>query len=146
MSAQPPQPRSASEVLKRGYSDDELAHIYALARFCLENGDMRRAEAILAGINEVAPDFAPGWLAMCALCTLNKNNEQALLCARHALRADTDSVEAMLFLICCLLSNRDFNAAGSYLGEVGERIEAGIVDGPNLLKFYQAQLARYQNR
>ena len=146
MNANPPRPRAPSEVLKRGYSDEELAHLYALARFCLENGDVRRAEAIAFGINEVAPDFAPGWLAACAIHTLNKNNEAALNAARQALRADAESVEAMLFLICGLLGAQDFNAAGSYLGEVGERIEAGLVDNPNLLRFYQAQLARYQNR
>jgi len=145
MSEKNVRPRSPSEVLKRGYSDDELAHIYALGRFCLENGDLRRAEGIMFGINEVAPDFAPAWLGACVIHILNKNQEGALTAARQALRADSGSVEAMLFLICCLLGARDFNAAGSYLGEVGELIDAGSVDNPHLLRFYRAQFARYQN-
>jgi hypothetical protein len=139
-------PRSPSEVLKRGYSDEELGHIYALARFCLENGDTRRAETILFGINEVAPDFGLAWLGTCTIHSMNKNNEAALSAAKQALRTDPESIEAMLFLVCCLLTAKDFNAAGSYLGEIGERIDAGMVESPNLLRFYQAQLARYQNR
>jgi hypothetical protein len=138
--------RSGAEVLKRGYSDDELAQIYELGRFCLENGDVRRAEAIMFGLNEVAPEFAPAWLGTCCIHTQNKNYDGALHASRQALRADGESIEAMLFLACCLLSTKDFNSAGSYLGEVGERIESGGVDNPNLMRFYRAQLARYQNR
>ncbi len=141
-----PKERAAGDLVRRGYSDDELSHIYELGRFSLENGDTRRAETIMVGLNEVAPEFAPAWLGMCCIHTFNKNYDGALHAARQALRADSESVEAMLYLVCCLLSTNDFNSAGSYLGEVGERIEAGAVDNPNILRFYKAQLARYENR
>ena len=138
--------RSTAEVPRRGYSEEELSHIYELGRFCLENGEFRRAEAIMSGLNEVAPEFGPAWLGTCYIHTQSKNFDAAVHAARQALRADSESIEAMLFLVCCLLTTKDFNAAGSYLGEVGERFESGGVEKPNLLRYYRTQLARYQNR
>jgi len=140
------QPRPNTEGAKRGYSDEELNHIYELGRFCLENGDFRRAEVILSGLNDVAPEYSPAWLGTCCVQNSNKNYESAVVAAKQALRAEPESIEAMLFLSCSLLTIKDFNAAGSYLGEVGERLEGGSLKSPNLLRFYKAQLARYQNR
>ena len=57
-----------------------------------------------------------------------------------------DFTEAMLFLATCLLTNGDYNAAGTYLGEVGEKIESGMVDSPTVIRFFKGQLARFQNR
>ena len=141
-----PAERALPEAHRRGYSDDELAQIYELGRFSLENGDVRRAESIMFGLNEVAPEFAPGWLGSCTIHTQNKNYDGAVHAARQALRADPESPEAMLYLICCLLTVKDFNAAGSFLGEVGERVDTNAINTPNLLRFYRAQLARYQNK
>lgn len=138
--------KAPSEVLKRGYSDDEILHIYELGRLCLENGDVRRAESILSGLTYIAPDFAPAWLGMSYVHIQAKNHDAALQAARQALRLDAESVEAMLFLISCLLTHGDYNSAGTYLGEVADRIDGGSVDRPNLVRFYRAQLARYQNR
>ena len=134
------------DAQKRGYSDEELTHLYELGRFSLENGDIRRAEAILIGVSEIAPSFVPAWLGLCAIHHHNQKYDAALSSARQAIKGDPDSIEAMLYLICSLLTTGDFNSAGSYLGEVGERIEAGRGDNPYLLRFYKAQLARYQNR
>jgi len=135
-----------SEVLKRGYSDHEIAHIYELGRLFLENGDLRKAEAVLHGITEIAPEFASGWLGMAYVHIQNKSNDEAVYAARQALRIDPDFTEAMLFLISCLLTAGDYNSAGTYLGEVGEKIESGAVDHPNIIRFYGAQMARYTNR
>jgi tetratricopeptide (TPR) repeat protein len=141
-----PRKRTPSEVLKRGYSDEELNHIYELSRLLLESGDFRRAETILHGINEVAPDFGPAWLGMAFVRLHEKDYDKAATHARQALRINTDSVEAMLFLACALLSTGDYNSAGTQLGEIGERIESGAIDQPNLVRFYRAQLVRYQSR
>ena len=76
----------------------------------------------------------------------NKNFEAAISACGGALRADPNCSEAMLYLAACQLATGDFNSAGTYLGEVGERIEGGVIDDPSQIRFYKAQLARYQNR
>jgi len=141
-----PRQRVPSEVLKRGYSDEELSHIYELGRFFLENGDLRRGEVIMHGIAEIAPEFSAAWLALSYVQFVNKEIDAAMNFAKRALRVDPDSTEAMLVLVAGLLSSGDFNAAGTYLGEIGEKIEAGLVDDPGAVRFYRAQLARYQSR
>jgi len=141
-----PRKRSPSEILRRGYSDEEIAHLYELGRFFLENGDIRRAEIIITGITEVAPDFAPAWLAMSYIHIQGRNTDGAIFAARQALRVNPGSAEATLFLATCLLTSGDLNSAGTYLGEVGEMIESGSVDDANIVRFYRAQLARFQSR
>lgn len=141
-----PQRRSPSEVLKRGYSDEEIAHLYELGRFFLENGDLRRAEVLLTGITEVAPEFAPGWLGMAYIQIQSKNIDGAIFSARQALRVEPGMAEAILYLATCLLTTGDLNAAGTYLGEVGEMIDSGAIDDANIVRFYRAQLARFQSR
>lgn len=138
--------RQPSEVLKRGYSDEEISAIYELGRLSLENGDLRRAEAIMSGLTEVAPDFACAWLGMAYLHIQNQDFEAALTATRQALRVDPNFVEATLFLVTCLLTTGDVNSAGTYLGELGEMIESGAIEDPLMIRFYRTQLARYQNR
>lgn len=138
--------RVPSEVLKRGYSDEELGHIYELARLMLENGDVHKAEGILHGINQIAPDYAAAWLGMTYVHFVNNNTESAVLAARLALKADPSMSQALLALIAGLMSLGDYNSAGTHLGEVGEKIESGVVDDPRVIRFYRAQLARYQSR
>ncbi|MCB0334017.1 MAG: hypothetical protein KDD55_10995 [Bdellovibrionales bacterium] len=138
--------RSSSEVLRKGYSDEEVSSIYELARLHLENGQLAKGEAILDGLVEVSPDFAPAWLAKCYLSLMAQNLDKALFSARQALRIQPDFVEAILFLVACLMSVGDFNSAGTHLGEVGERIEAGMVTDPEVIRLYKAQLIRFQNK
>ena len=138
--------RSPSEVLKRGYSDDEIAHLYELGRLSLESGDVRRAEAIFVGLTEVAPDFSSAWLGLACIHVQNRDFEAGLQCTRSALKVEPSSAAAMLFLVTCLLTTGDFSSAGTYLGELGEMIESGTLEDPQLLRFYRMQLARYQNR
>lgn len=138
--------RSPSEVLRRGYSDEEVGHLYDLARLFLDNGNERDAEVLLNGLVEVAPDFAPAWLALCYVRIVQREYDEAIACARQALRIDPEFIEAMLLLVTCLITTRDFSSAGTYLGEVRERIDAGAVASPNLVRLYRVQLARYQMR
>ncbi len=138
--------RSPSEILRRGYSEDELTHIYELGRFSVENGDLQTATSIFAGINQIASDFAPAWLGSSYIHLMNKDFEHAITCANNALRSNPQMAEATLYLVACLLSIGDINTAGTYLGEIGERIDAGSIDEPNLIRFYRIQLARYQTR
>lgn len=138
--------RQPSEVLKRGYTDEEIAALYELARLSLENGDLRRGEAIMHGLTEVAPDFSPAWLGMAYIHIQNQDFEAGLIATRQALKIDPGFQEAMLYLVACLLTTGDFSSAGTYLGELGEMIESGALESPNMLRFYRAQLARYQTR
>lgn len=136
--------RRPSEVLKRGYADRELDHIYALGRFYLENGDLQKAKNIFSGIIEVAPDYAYAWLGMTYINIQQENIDQAIFTSKQALHCDSNSLEALLFQIACLLSAGDLASAGAYLGEVGDKVESGHVESPNLVRFYKAQLARYK--
>ena len=55
--------RTSGELPKRGYSEEEVSHMYGLARLHLENGNIRGAESIFTGLREIAPDFAPAHLS-----------------------------------------------------------------------------------
>lgn len=137
--------RRLSDVLKRGYSDAEISHVYELGRFHLENGNLTRAEPVMHGIVSVAPEFVPAWLALTYIYLLQGNPDNAISAARHAAKLDPNSIEANLFLITCLLGTGDYNSAGAYLGEVSDRIERGE-GNPNLVRYFRAQLARYERR
>jgi Flp pilus assembly protein TadD len=138
--------RENTELHKRGYSEDEIASLYEFGRLALENGHTKRAEVLFHGLVQVAPDFAPAWLALAYIHILGRNFDDAIFASRQALRISPDFTEAMLFLTSCLLTENDFHAAGTHLGEIGERIDAGYVEDPNVVRYYRVQLARYQNR
>jgi tetratricopeptide (TPR) repeat protein len=138
--------RKGSELPRRSYSDEEIVDIYELGRLWLETGQHRRAEAIMAGLNEVAPQFAPAWLGTAFLRGIGGNYDGALQAAKNALRSEPESVEAMLYITTMCLTTGDFSTAGTYLGEVGERIEQGKITNPNVTRFFKMQLARYQSR
>ena len=92
-----PRRRSPSEVLKRGYSDEEISHLYELGRFWLENGEIARAMVVFHGVTEIAPEYAPAWLGVCYGLCLNADYDGAVNAARQCLRVESNSVEAMLF-------------------------------------------------
>jgi Tetratricopeptide repeat len=98
------------------------------------------------GLNEVAPGFSKAWLASAYLAIIGQDYDTAIAFAQNAMRSEPDAVEAMLLLASCLLITGDFNSAGTYLGEVGERIEMGTVKNPNVSRLFKMQLARYQSR
>ncbi len=138
--------RRLSDVLKRGYSDEELGHIYELGRLSLEVGNIRRAEIIFQGMTAVAPEYEPAWLGLSSVFLYEKNYEEALKAARQAMAVNVDSIEAILLLITCLQATGDYTNAGMYLGEVGERLMRSATASPSVARFYRAQLARYQAR
>lgn len=132
------------EKQKRTYSDDEIAHIYQLGRFHLENGGVTSAEPIMRGLTEVAPSNPLGWLGLTYVYIMNEDFEHALDAAKRAGKSRHYAIHAMLFEVACHLSLNDVPSAGTLLGEIGERIENGELHDPNMLRFYRAQLARYQ--
>lgn len=138
--------RLSSQPPRRSYSEEEIVDIFALGRLWLESGQHRKAEAIMAGLNEVAPEFAPAWLATAFLRGCAGEFEAALQAAKNALRSEPESVEAMLYIVTLALTLGDSSTAGTYLGEVGERIEQGRTSSPHVPRFFKMQLARYQAR
>lgn len=137
--------RKLSDLLKRGYSDDELGHIYELGRFHLENGELKRAETIMNGIVAVAPDFVPAWLALTYIEIAGANYDQALRHAKQGYSIDPQNPLTALFLVTVLLCLGDVASAGAYLGEAGEQIENSGRTNDNIFRFYRAQLARFRN-
>ena len=138
--------RRTSDTPRRKYSDDEINDIYKLGKLWLETGQHKRAEALMSGLNEVAPDFAPAWLGSAFLRSVSGNYDGALLAIQTALRIEPESTEGMLYLVAVSMTVGDVSTAGTYLGEVGEAIEQGKVANQNVIRFYKMQLARYQAR
>jgi Flp pilus assembly protein TadD len=138
--------KKASDLPRKGYTGEEISDIYALGRTWLESGNVRRAETVMNGINEVAPDFSPAWLGSAYIKSLSGDLDGALAAAKSGLKCAPDSVEAMLYVVTLSLTLGDFSAAGTYLGEVGERIEDGHVVSPSAVRMYKMQLSRYQAR
>jgi hypothetical protein len=142
---QPPA-RTSNQLPRRTYSEEEILDIFALGRMWLETGQHRRAEAIMLGLNEVAPEFCPAWLGTAFLRGCVGDYEGALRAAKNALRSDSESVEAMLYIATLALTMGDSSTAGTYLGEVGDRIEQGRTPSPHIPRFFRMQLARYQSK
>lgn len=134
------------ELLKQGYSEEEIVNIYELGRFFLENGEIQKGEIIFSGVVEVAPHFAPAWLGLAYVQIQAQDYEAAALSAKRALDADSEFVQALLYLVACLITSGDYSTSGTHLGEIGEKIESGRISDPFMIRFYKAQLARYQSR
>ena len=117
-----------------------------MARLFLENGDLRRAETIITGVIEIAPDFTAAWLASAYVLLQRIDYQGAVTSAKNALRSEPDGVLACLMLVVALFAQGDYSAAGTYLGEIGEKIESGAVDDPRIIRFYKGQLARYKSK
>lgn len=138
--------RSSSDPQRSGYSEDEILNIYALACSMLENGNLKQAETIFYGLTEVLPDFVPAWLGLAYVRGQENNFDGAQTAAEQALRCDAESAEAMLYLITFMLTTGDMQSAGTYLGEIADRIESNEIQDPALIRFFRAQMVRYQTR
>lgn len=139
-------PRSSGDLSRSGYSEDEIFAIYALACTFLENGALKQGEALLVGLAEIVPDFSPVFMALAYIRGQDGNFESAQSLSEQALRIDPDSPAAMLYLITFLLTTGDMQTAGTYLGEIADRIESTDIQDPTLIRFFRAQMARYQTR
>lgn len=137
---------AAADASRASYSKDEQNDIYALAKMCLETGHTRRAEVILKGLTTVAPDFLPGWLALSVAQATLGNSEAANDSARRALKLQSDSPAGMIFLVTTALTLGDQSTAGTYLGELNDVIEQGIVNDPNIVRLFKMQMVRYHNQ
>ena len=137
---------SGDLAARGGYSDDEISSIYALAVSFLENGVLKQAEIIFAGLVEVLPEFVPAWLGLAYVRGQDGNYDSALVAAQQAVRYDEQSAAAILYLVTFLLTAGDLQSAGTYLGEIADRIESAELQDPQLIRFFRAQMVRYQTR
>jgi Flp pilus assembly protein TadD len=138
--------RSPSEIIKRGYTDDELSSIFALGRLFLECGNFTKAYSVLRGVAEVAPDYLPAWLGLGYICIMNGDYEQALAMTSQVLRREPSDPQAMLMTVICSLSTGDLNNAGTYLGELKDGIDGDSITEPTLIRLYSSQMVRFQSR
>ncbi len=134
------------EVSRGAYTEEEIADFYELGKLWLESGYHRKAESIMSGLNEVAPQFAPAWLGTTVIRALEKDFDGAMRAAKQALRVDPENLEALLYMATLALTLRDYTTAGTFLGEVSDGIEQGRAKSPHVARFFKMQLARYQNR
>jgi Flp pilus assembly protein TadD len=134
---------AASDALRAVYSKEEQLDIYALAKMSLETGQCKRAEVILKGLTTVVPEFLPAWLALSVAQASLGNIEGANDSARYALKLQPDSPGAMILIVATSLTMGDQSTAGTYLGELKELIEQGIVSDPNLIRLFKMQMVRY---
>jgi predicted Zn-dependent protease len=137
---------ASADALRASYSKEEQLDIYALAKMCLETGHGKRAEVILKGLTTVVPDFLPAWLALSVAQAALGNLEAAHEAARHALKLQSDSPAGMILLVTTALSIGDQSTAGTYLGELKEVIEQGVVNDPNIVRLFKMQMVRYHNQ
>jgi len=134
---------SASDTSRASYSKEEQLDIYALAKMCLETGHSKKAEVILKGLTTVVPEFLPGWLGLVVAYASLGDIEAAHEAARHALSVKPESPAAMILLVTTALSIGDQSTAGTYLGELKDLIEQGIVNDSNLVRLFKMQMVRY---
>lgn len=125
------------------YSLEQIQDIYALAKMFLETGHFRRAEKLIAGLNSVAPEFSLGWLASALVDVSMGRIERARDCATKALKVKPDLVEAMIMVVVTSLTLQDYATAGTYLGELRDRIENGEVSDPSIVRLFRMQMVRY---
>ena len=126
------------------YSDREKDLIYSLAVLNLELGSYHKSQQLLAGLVEIAPTEHDYWISL-SVCQLLLNEiDQAKLSAHQALRLQPTSIRAKLLVITIFLNLKEYSEAGTYLGEIKDQVDAGEVGNRDVVRYYQAQLARFE--
>ena len=134
------------ELRRKGYALEEIDTIFELGKLYLKSGNIKAAENIMQGLISVMPDYLPAWLGLSYIHAINNDHDAALFAARQAVRIDANSSLAQLYLVSALLTVGDYNSAGTYLGELNDKIENGLIDNSFEIRFYKTQLLRYQSR
>ena len=128
------------------YSAEEVELIYSLGRFYLESGFYYSAEIIFNGLCTIAPDYVPAWIGRSIVKFIHNDIDNARADAHQAFRLIPESVEAQLMLITLLISSKDYSAAGTKLGEIQDLITNKRLNHPDLIRYFKAQLIRYEKR
>jgi Tfp pilus assembly protein PilF len=126
------------------YSEEELDLLYSLGIFYLEAGHYRSAEMIFQGLTTVAPSFADGWLASAATFFMLGNFDQAKRHAHQAMRLNPHTHQVQLLYVTILLSQNELSEAGTLLGEIKEQIDTRMIQNPDQIRYFKAQLSRFE--
>jgi hypothetical protein len=135
-----------SEVLKKGYSLEQIESIYALGQLYLETGNLRQASVIFDGLIHLVPNLAPASIGQAIIALFERDFMQGAAAARRASESDSQVAEATLLLVIAMFGLGDYNSAGTYLGEIREAMESGIEFDKNVVRVYRMLLARYRSR
>jgi Flp pilus assembly protein TadD len=133
----------ANHGMRVSYSNEEQLDIYALAKMSIETGQLKRAELILRGLTTVAPEFLPGWLGLSVVKSSLGEFEPALEAAKQAVRVQNDSPAGLILVVVNALTLGDRSTAGTYLGELKDMIDQGIIVEPNIIRLFKMQMVRY---
>ena len=136
--------RSPSQILKQGYSEEEIELIYSLGRNYLDLHFYNQAEKIFNGLVKINPDFFDAWTALSIVSFLKGNIDQAYNHAKQASRINSNSIEIQLLFVTILLSQRDYSTAGTYLGEIQELIDSGRIHNQDQIRYFKAQMLRFE--
>ena len=136
--------KALSEHIRRGYSNNEIEELFALAHLFLSIGSIHKAETILKGVVNIAPSYSAAFLGLSYVSIMKEDISEAIKHAETALVADTDSIEAILYLAALLMTSGDNARAGAFIGEAGEMLEKAQLKNASVRKFYNMQLTRYQ--
>lgn len=140
-------PLNAAKIRNlRVYSEQEVQLLYELGRLFIENGELRKAEVIFKGIVAVEPTFVAAWLGLAYLYHYSSQTDEGISAAKKVVQLEPGSVEGSLFLAVFLYSSSEISAAGAILGEIREKVEAGSVKDPNILRIYRSQVERFSSR
>lgn len=134
------------EIPARGYANEELESLYTLGRHYLEIGRFYSAKNIFNGLVSVSPEFVKAWQGLTVTCLLSGSINEAAGAARQLLRIDPGSILGHLLLVDTQLIQKDFNSAGTALGEISEMIEKSPAVSPNLIKIFKALLVRFEHK
>ncbi len=126
------------------YSEEELDLLYSLGVFYLEAGHYRSSEMIFQGLTVVAPGFSDSWLAAAATFFMLGNFDQARRYAHQAMRLTPHAIQVQLLYVTILLSQNELSEAGTLLGEIKEQIDTKLIQNPDQIRYFRAQLARFE--
>lgn len=135
---------SLLNVKSSSYSEEELDLLYSLGVFYLEAGHYRSAEMVFQGLTAIAPSFADSWLAASATFFMLGNFDQAKRHAHQAMRLNPHDVQVQLLYVTILLSQNELSEAGTLLGEIKEQIDTRVIQNPDQIRYFRAQLARFE--
>lgn len=133
-----------SEVIRKGYSDEEIRHIYALGKLFLENGQVHKSERIMIGLTYISPNFVPAWISLCYIYYISRQFTKALESIRQAHALEPSNPNVLVLLVLSLLEEQYIREAGTFLGELRELIELGEVESPLIERLYSSQVMRFE--
>lgn len=138
--------KNHSGILKNGYTQEEMELLYSLGKTYIDITSYNSAEKIFNGLITIDPDHVSSWIALSVINFIRGDLDASYSQAKQALRINSNLAEAQLVLITVLLSQSDYTTAGAYLGEVKELVDSKRIQKQDLVRYFKAQLLRFEYR